>query len=136
MVTDINKTMIKALKITGGIMMAATVGAWICLAAGKTLGTALVSNTAWIKVIGICGLALWEIGSVMSKMEMPENGISRSRGMISTALMALGAILGAIVIMATSLKWLFWLAAAVFFIGMIIGEADDPVSSPDSDSNS
>lgn len=135
MITD-NKTLILALKIMGGIMMTVTVGTWICLFAGKALGTTLVSNVAWTRACGICGLALWEIGTVMNKMGVHGNGISRRRGMISTALMALGAILSAIAILAVSFNWLFWLATGLFFIGLIIGQADDFASSSASNNNS
>lgn len=134
MITD-NKTLIMALKIIGGIMMALTVGTWGCVLAGKALGTTLISNVTWTRACGICGLALWEIGTVMSKMGMTENGISRRRGMISTMLMAVGAIMSAIAILAVSFQWLFWMSTGVFFVGLTIGEADAPVSSPHSNHN-
>ncbi len=135
MITD-NKTLIKALKIIGGIMMAITVGTWGCFFAGKALGTTLLSSIVWTRACGICGLALWEIGTVMSKMGITENGISRRRGMLSVTLMALGAIMSSIAILVVSFNWLFWLSAALFFIGLTVGEADNLTPSPQSDNNS
>lgn len=121
-----NKTLIIALNTVGAILIAMAVIAFVMHLTGIMAQASFIANLWWTKCAAITGLALWETGTIVRKMEQLK--LSHRNGIIAIALMAL-AVLSAAAYFITGIdKWIFYISFALFIVGSTISEGskEDP----------
>ena len=121
-----HKMLITALNTVGAILIAIAVIAVVMHFTGIMAQASFIHNLWWAKGSAIAGLALWEAGTIVRKMD--QLTLSRRNGFIGIALLSL-AILTAAAFYFTSIgNWVFYLSFALFIAGTAIGETgkDEP----------
>jgi hypothetical protein len=121
-----NKMMILALKTVGAILVAIAVIAIVMHLTGIMAQASFIHNLWWAKCAAIIGLALWETGTIVTKMDQQK--LSQRNGIIAIALMSLSALTATAFFITGVGKWIFYLSFALFIVGTTISEGskDNP----------
>ena len=121
-----NKTMNLALKTVGAILVTIAVIAIVMHLTGIMAQAPFIDNLWWAKGAAIAGLAMWETGTIVTKMGQLK--LSRRNGIIAIALMSLAALTAAAYFTTGVGKWIFYISFALFIVGSTIttGNEDEP----------
>lgn len=125
-----NKTLILALKTAGAILVTIAVIAMVIHFTGIMAQASFIDNLWWAKGGAITGLAMWETGTILRKMDQLK--LSHRTGILGIALMVLAVLTAAAFFIIGVGKWIFYLSFALFFVGSIIttGKEDEPSVTP------
>ena len=120
------RTFIIALKTTGAILGAIVAITIIMHLTGIMAQASCIYNLWWAKCAAIIGLALWETGTIVTKMDQQK--LSQRNGIIAIALMSLSALTATAFFITGVGKWIFYLSFALFIVGTTISEGskDNP----------
>ena len=120
------RTFIIALKTTGAILGAIVAITIIMHLTGIMAQASFIYNLWWAKCAAIIGLALWETGTIVTKMDQQK--LSQRNGIIAIALMSLSALTATAFFITGVGKWIFYLSFALFIVGTTISEGskDNP----------
>lgn len=114
------RTFIIALKTTSAILGAIVAIAIIMHLTGIMAQASFIHNLWWTKCAAIIGLALWETGTIVTKMDQQK--LTQRNGIIAIALMSLSALTSTAFFITGVGKWIFYLSFALFIVGTTISE--------------
>lgn len=118
-----NKKLIIALNTVGAILIAMAVIAFVMRLTGIMAQASFIDNLWWAKGTAIAGLALWETGTIVRKMDQQQ--LSHRKGIIAIVLVSLAVLTAASYFITVVGKWIFYISFALFIVASTMGEGSE-----------